>query len=180
MPIDKPKGSPKKMYIVAFIAVLAVAIVAIYAATAHATVPVVAIGDRVSVYYTGMFTNGTVFGYNAVGQPLVFTVGSNALIRGFEYGVVGMKLNETENITLQTNQAYGQVNQSLIITVPRTEFGNKSITVGVAVNSSSGQHGFVTAVNETTVTFDFNPPLAGKTLVFDIKVVAIQKGNKTQ
>jgi FKBP-type peptidyl-prolyl cis-trans isomerase 2 len=136
---------------------------------------VVQAGDNISVYYIGSYANGTVFNSNIGKQPLNFTVGAGQLIAGFENGVVGMGLNQTKNITVQPSQGYGFVNQSLIISVPRTDFGNQSLSLGLAFKISTGQQGIITAINATNVTVDFNPPLAGKTLMFQIRVVSIKK-----
>ncbi len=166
----------KPIYAAAVVAILAV-IGVIYLATNSSAAPtVVAIGDNVSVYYTGTFQNGTVFDSNVGKQPLTFIAGSGQLIPGFDQGVIGMALNQSKTITVPPKEGYGLVNQSLIVVVPRSVFGNQSITVGMMVKSTgNGQQGLVTAVNATNVTIDFNPPLAGKTLIFQVKVVAINK-----
>lgn len=138
----------------------------------------VANGDTVSVYYTGTLTNGTQFGSNFGEQPLNFTVGANQVILGFNQAVLGMKLNETKNITIPANQAYGEVNQSLIVGVPLGKFQNSTVHIGEIVTEGySGQQiqGTVTAFNLTNVTVDFNPPLAGQTLIFKIKIAGIHK-----
>lgn len=140
--------------------------------------PVVGNGDTIEVYYTGTLTNGTVFDSNVGRQPLQFTVGSNQIIPGFDQGVLGMRLNETRNITIPASEAYGQVNPALIIMVPVSAFQNQTVQPGMIVtqNTSSGEaSGIITAVNATTATIDFNPPLAGQTLIFEIKVVGIEK-----
>lgn len=164
----------KPLYIVAVIAILIV----VYMGISYASVPVVAVGDSVSVEYTGTLTNGTVFDSSAGRGPLNFTVGSGQLIKGFDQGVVGMRLNEERNITIPANEAYGEVNPALIVQVPLPAFGNQTVKKGGFVaRKLNGQQvqGVVTAVNATTVTVDFNSPLAGKTLIFKIKVVAIHK-----
>ncbi len=168
---------PKWIY--AVIAAVVVVVILAYVLIGSATVPTVVNGDTVEVYYTGAFANGTQFNSNVGGQPLTFVVGSNQIISGFDQAVIGMKLNETKNITLQPSEAYGQVNPSLIMHVPLSIFGNQTVKVGsiVTSNSSSGVvQGRVTSVNTTDATVDFNPPLAGKTLDFTIRIVGIQKG----
>ncbi len=140
--------------------------------------PVVAVGDNVSVYYTGTFPNGTIFDSNVGRQPLQFTAGSRQLIRGFDQAVVGMKLDQTKNITLTPDQAYGQYNASLIVSIPRSTFKNQTPTLGMTVVQVSGnlqRRGLIILLNATNVTVNFNPPLAGQTLIFQIKVVQIQK-----
>ncbi len=140
--------------------------------------PVVAVGDTIGAYYTGSFVNGTKFSSNIGGPQLNFTVGAGNVIPGFDQGVVGMKLNETKTITLPPDEAYGQVNPSLIVKVPVSDFGNQTVTAGMFVTQTFNgkqSQGVVTAVNATTATLDFNQLLAGQTLVFTIRVVVIHK-----
>ena len=167
------KARIKPAYI-AIAVVAAVVIVGLMYATSSSA-QTVAVGDNVSVYYTGMFTNGTVFNTNVGGQPLNFTVGAGQLIKGFDNGVVGMRLDQNRTITVPVNEAYGPVNPSLIITVSRKLFGNQSVYVGEVVTNSQGQQGRVTMANATNVTVNLNSLLAGQTLIFRIEVVAIHK-----
>lgn len=157
-------------------AIILIGVIYMAMSSSGAAAQTVAAGDNISVYYTGTFQNGTVFDSNVGKQPLNFTVGSGELIKGFDEGVIGMKVNQTKNITLTPEEGYGLVNQSLIISVPKSVFGNQTISVGMQISNRNGQHGTVTEVNATNVTVDFNNPMAGKTLIFEIKVVAINKG----
>lgn len=171
----KKSAAVKPVYIIAGIIAAVIIIGAAYALTVSS--PAVVAGDNVSVYYKGSFTNGTVFNNNFnTSQPLTFIAGSNGLIRGFSNAVIGMKLNQTKNITLPVNEAYGPVNPAMIVSVPISVFGNQSNTlkVGGFVSSTTGATGVIDAINATNVTVNFNPPLAGKVLVFEIKVVKIQ------
>jgi peptidylprolyl isomerase len=163
----------KPAYILAAIVVVAVALAIAYF-TIGSSAQVVAIGDNVSVYYTGTLTNGTVFDTNVGQSPLSFTVGSSQIISGFSQGVIGMKLNSNRTLTLPPNEAYGPINQSLFITVPTSALGNESVAIGMHVTAPNGNQGVITAVTANNVTADFNPPLAGKTLIFQIQVVGIK------
>jgi peptidylprolyl isomerase len=169
-------------YLAAAIAIFIVAVIIIYFMVSSSTQQVVTAGDTVEVYYTGTLTNGTVFDTNVGKQPLEFTVGAGQMIKGFDQGVVGMKLNETKTITIPANEAYGEVNPDLIIQVPLKQFGNQTVSVGMTVTEESGgqqYQGQVTAVNSDNATVDFNPPLAGQTLIFTVKLVAIKPANST-
>jgi peptidylprolyl isomerase len=169
------KFSLKPVHGIAIAVVLAVLVVLAYVAISSSafSAPVVAVGDNISVYYTGTLTNGTVFDSNVGKQPLQFVVGSGQMIKGFDQGVVGMRLNETKNITIPPAQAYGEVNQSLIVQVPRSQFGNMTLSNGLEVSTSAGQQAVIKGFNATSVTVDFNPLLAGQTLTFQIRVVEI-------
>ncbi len=110
-PQEKPKASKLRLsYVIVAVVVIAVIIGVLYATSAPL---VVAVGDNVSVYYTGSLTNGTVFGTNVGGTPFNFIVRNasniinSTVIPGFDLGVIGMKLNETKNLTILASEAYG-------------------------------------------------------------------------
>ncbi len=167
-----PKIKPVYMIIVAVVVIAAIALVTI----GYASSSTVKVGDTIQVNYTGSFTNGTVFGSSAQSGPFNFTVGANQVIPGFDSAVVGMKVGEEKTVTIPANEAYGEINPALFISVPRYLFGNQSVYVGEQVTgTSTGRHGVITAVNSTNATIDFNSPLAGKTLVFNITVTKIVK-----
>ncbi len=171
----------EKKVIYMAVAVILIALVAslAFVASGVAAGQEVKNGDNVSVFYTGKFTNGTVFDTNVGGQPLNFTVGANEVIPGFDNAVIGMRVGESKNVTIPPSEAYGEPSANLIVEVPLSSFGNSTVTEGMGVTQTApnGQQfqGIVTSVNSTTATVDFNPPLAGKTLVFDIKVSSIGK-----
>ena len=174
------KKKNTKMYaIVAAVAVVLIVGAAYYLLVGSSSL-VAAAGDNVTVYYTGTFTNGTVFDSNIGKQPLQFTIGAGQVIPGFDQAVIGMQINQTKNVTLPVNEAYGPVNPSLIVTVPvnAIKIQNSTMTLGsIITRVVNGQQieGVVTALNSTTATINFNSPLAGKVLVFSIRVVAIRK-----
>lgn len=164
--------------VIATVIAIALIVVVYLTLSSSAQTPVVADGDNVQVYYTGSFTNGTVFNSNVGSQPFNFTVGSGQVIQGFDSAVIGMKLNQSKTVTIPANQAYGPVDPGLIISVPVKDFGNETASVGMAVvRTSNGQQtrGVITALNATNATVNFNSPLAGQTLVFEIRVVGIEK-----
>ena len=175
---NEPKKSRiSKKYALAVVVVI-VLLGAVYLEISSAAPSVVSDGDVINVSYTGSFTNGTVFSTNVGKQPMQFTVGSGQLIKGFDQGVVGMHVGQNKTITLTPSEAYGEVNSSLFVPVSANILGNQTLTVGMVLTRTTGtqqEEGLVTAVNATTATVDFNPPLAGKTLIFDIKVLSIHR-----
>lgn len=177
---QKKTTNRTQIYILIIVILIAAILGVAYMVTSNAgSTQVVANGDTIQVYYTGTLANGTQFDSNVGKEPLNFTVGANEVIPGFDQGVIGMKINESKTITIPPSEAYGEANPELIVKVPLSVFGNETVSVGMIVRSqsSSGQQvqGTVTSVNSTNATVDFNSPLAGQTLIFDIKVVGIEK-----
>jgi len=147
-------------------------------------------GDTVSVDYIGKLENGTVFDtsyaeiaknagiYNPQRpyEPLSFIVGADQMIKGFDEGVLGLNKGEEKELTIPPEKAYGPLLPEAIVSVPLSVLEKNNITaeVGMLLQTTSGM-GKVTAVNETHATVDFNHALAGKTLVFTVKVEKIEK-----
>jgi peptidylprolyl isomerase len=130
-------------------------------------------GDTVKVHYTGKLADGTVFDSPAGSEPYEFTLGQGQTISGFEQAVIGMKVGETQTITIPVDEAYGPRRDDLIVEIGRDRL-SPDINPEVGMQLTSGQ-GAVTIieVSEKTVKIDANHPLAGEDLTFDIELVEI-------
>jgi peptidylprolyl isomerase len=137
-------------------------------------------GDTVQVNYTGKLADGTVFD-SSLGEgrePLEFTLGQGQLIPGFEKAVLGMKVGQKKTVTISPAEAYGPHRDDLVIQMDRQD-------LPVGANPQVGQQlpmvrnnrlvlVTVLKVEGDTVTLDFNNPLAGKDLTFDIELLKIK------
>jgi FKBP-type peptidyl-prolyl cis-trans isomerase 2 len=137
-------------------------------------------GQTVSVHYVGTLNDGTEFdNSNTRGEPMSFQVGSGQLISGFDTAVQGMSIGESKTIKVSPDDAYGTVDDNAIQTYPSSMFpDNFQFSVGAHVQGSDDSGQPVTAristFNDENVTLDFNHPLAGKTLNFEIKLIDIE------
>ena len=137
-------------------------------------------GDNISLHYTGMLDDGTVFDSSEGGQPLNFTVGSGEVIEGFDAGVRGMEIGETKEISIAPDLAYGEYYEELVRVVPREAFPpNVTPAIGLAfeIELPSGQTMPVRIieVEGDNVTLDANHLLAGETLNFKIRLMSINE-----
>lgn len=130
-------------------------------------------GDKIQVIYTGYLEDGSVFDSNEGKDALSFEVGAGQVIKGFDDAVVGMKVGENKSITIKPEEAYGERHEEMVVKIPKTQFQGEEVKEGMMVSSNNGMQATVVAVNDNDVTLDFNFPLAGKTLKFDIKIAAI-------
>ncbi|EFD93064.1 MAG: peptidylprolyl isomerase FKBP-type [Candidatus Parvarchaeum acidophilus ARMAN-5] len=131
-------------------------------------------GDKIKVIYTGYLEDGSIFDSNKDKEPLSFEVGSGYVIKGFDDAVMGMKIGEKKVVDIPSDKAYGDRHDDMVIKIPKTQFeGMDEIKIGTAVSASNGMHATIIAVDENEATLDFNFPLAGKNLKFEIEVVAI-------
>lgn len=149
------------------------------------------IGDTVKVDYVGTLEDGSMFDTSIAAkaqeggvfdearpyEPLTVNLGKGEVIPWFENGIAGMKVGETKKITLTADEAYGQPREELIQKVPADTFSGSDIIpeIGKTYNFGIAQ-GTIKEVNETEITIDFNHPLAGKTLIFELTVTDIVEG----
>lgn len=140
-------------------------------------------GDVVHIHYKGTLEDGVQFdsSYDR-GEPITTTVGSGALIRGFDQALVGMEVGGVKNITIPAAEAYGERNNAAVAELAKTIFPTEfvdQITEGsvipLANRENPNTHFPATAleVKDETIVFDLNHPMAGKDLTFDIEVVDI-------
>lgn len=135
-------------------------------------------GDTVKVHYHGKLTDGTTFDSSAGRAPLEFEVGAGMMIPGFDAGVVGMIVGDKKTITIPAEEAYGPVQDELLMEFPMDRFPpDMKPEVGMQLNMSDGQGQqfpvVIADVKDDVVILDANHPLAGKELIFDIEMVDI-------
>jgi peptidylprolyl isomerase len=101
------------------------------------------------------------------------------MIPGFEQAILGMKVGESKTVTIPADEAYGQYRDDLVRVINREELTNiPNPEVGQQLYGSQTDGttitGTITNVTNTTITVNFNDPLAGKDLTFEIKLISIQ------
>ena len=74
-----------------------------------------AVGDTVSVHYTGMLEDGTEFDSSEGGEPFQFTIGAGQVIEGWEQGIPGMLVGGTRELTIGPDLAYGEAGAGGVI-----------------------------------------------------------------
>ena len=137
-------------------------------------------GHTVSVHYKGTFPDGTEFDNSRIrGEALSFEVGSGRMIRGFNDAVVGMAKGETKTVTLQPETAYGMPEKDAFQNVPKTAFGEDfAFELGGMIKGNGPQGPFLAKIHEVQdeeIILDFNHPLAGKELNFEIELVSVDE-----
>ena len=138
-------------------------------------------GSKIRVEYEGKLEDGTIFDSSKHGDhshPLEFEVGSGQIIKGFEEAVIGMCIGDEKEIKLQPSEAYGEHNPQLIKEVPKNEFpaGVKlepGMVLGMSLPNGVQIPARIVEVKEENVTLDLNHPLAGKVLIFKIKILEV-------
>jgi len=145
----------------------------VWVATAAAEDRMAKDGDKVAIHFTGSLEDKTVFDTSEDREPLEFTLGDKNLIPGMTNGVRGMKVGESKTITIPPEEAYGPYDEKLLHEVPIKNLP-PGVTVGTPVRNPQGNMELVKEIKGEIAILDENHILAGKTLIFDIKVVNIK------
>jgi peptidylprolyl isomerase len=143
-------------------------------------------GDKVKVHYTGRFENGDVFDSSECADddcgcaagPLEFTIGEGEVIPGFEMGVIGMNVGDSKTLNIPVDEAYGDRHDEMVAVVEREHIpAELTPVVGMRleVTQEDGKEFpvIITEVTDSHVTLDANHPLAGRDLIFDIRLMEI-------
>ncbi len=140
---------------------------------------VVSSGKKVSIEYSLKLEDKSVVDTNVGTEPLTFIQGSRNLLPALENALEGMKIGESRQVTVTPEEGYGPVDKNAVIELDKEQFSQDELEIGTVLQSlnSDGQpiYAQVAEIKEKTILLNFNHPLAGKTLYFDIKVLDIQE-----
>lgn len=135
-------------------------------------------GDIVKIHFTGKLEDGTVFDSSEKNKPLKFKVGNGSVIQGIDDSVIGMKINQEKTIHISSDKAYGAIEKELIISVERSTLPKGlelKLDQELQIPNEDGNSITVriTKITDKLIELDGNHPLAGKNLIFDIRLVKI-------
>lgn len=148
------------------------------------TKPTVAEGKLVSLQYTLTLDDQSVVESNVGDKPLTYTHGSRQLVPGLEKALEGMTAGDTKQVTVAPVDGYGEADPKALQEVQKQLIPPDALKVGTRLQGKtpSGRtvYPLVAEVKDETVVLDFNHPLAGKTLHFDIKVLDVQQDKQEE
>ena len=129
--------------------------------------------SKVAIHYT-LTVEGKVEDTSKNRGPLEYTQGAGQIIIGLEKALEGLKAGDKKSVDIEAKEAYGEVKPEAKRRLPKTAITNiESMKVGDIVGASANGHTFRAKITDTEVELDFNHPLAGKTLHFDVEVVSV-------
>ena len=136
----------------------------------------VAPGKTVQIHYT-LTVDGREVDSSNGGEPLVYEQGKGNIIPGLEHQLEGMSVGEKKHVIIGPDDAYGPVNPNAFVNVPVEKLPPEARQPG-AVVTAPGEQGqtmraMVVDVKDNQATLNFNHPLAGKELAFDVEVVDV-------
>ncbi|KEA64524.1 FKBP-type peptidyl-prolyl cis-trans isomerase SlpA [Marinobacterium lacunae] len=133
-------------------------------------------GKSISLNFAIKLQDGQVVDSNFDRDPVSFTFGDGNIPEGFEQAMLGLKAGEHVELTIAPERGFGQHNPSNIQVMSRSDFDDMELEPGlvIAFKEPGGEiPGVITEFNEERVMVDFNHPLAGKTLLFEVRITAV-------
>jgi len=111
-------------------------------------------------------------------KPAKMVMGDGSLTPNFEKCLLGLNKGEKASFTLPANDAFGMPNPDNIYHVDRSKFDasmelKEGMIMGFAQPDGSELPGIIRAVEGLSVTVDFNHPLAGQTVIFDVEIIDV-------
>ena len=136
-------------------------------------------GRRVTLHFALKLDDGRVVDSNFEGQPASFTVGDGNLPVGFEQAILGMTAGDEGVFRIPPAKAFGMPNPENHQSFPRSKFSDdaelqEGLVMSFADAGNSELAGVVTTFDDERVYVDFNHPLAGKELLFQVKVIQVE------
>ncbi|MDR3347386.1 MAG: peptidylprolyl isomerase [Helicobacteraceae bacterium] len=128
--------------------------------------------------------SGEMIDSNKGGDPLEFLMGAGHIVQGLEEAIAQMSEGESKTLIVPSAKAYGIYDESAVENVDIEQFAGIELTHGMTLygEADDGQSVRVTVktIGDKSVTIDYNHPLAGKDLSFDVKVIKTREATSRE
>jgi len=146
----------------------------------------VADGMVVGLHYSLQLEDGQVIDSSEGLEPLYFLQGHGQIVPGLEQKLYGMAVGDEKRVVVAPAQGYGEYRDDAQQVIDRDEFPPEvDLVIGTPVELYDPESGdtidaFIAEIDDTEVVLDFNHPLAGKSLNFDVQVVDVRRATESE
>lgn len=135
-------------------------------------------GSEVIMHFALKLEDGTVADSTDGTEPLRFVMGDGTLIQGLELALYGLKAGDRQTLLIGPDVAFGARDEEAIHDMPRSDFPadmdlEPGLIIGFSTPAGDEVPGAVVDLSESTVTVDFNHPLAGHEISFSVEIVGV-------
>ena len=136
-------------------------------------------GTRIFLNFSLSLEDGSEVDSNFGGEPVDFVYGDGSLLPGFEYLLLGMTAGQRNMFTVLPENSFGQPNDNNVQCLPRDQFDDDvELEIGLVFSFADvggGElPGMLISFDEDEVTVDFNHPLAGRKILFDVVIHRVE------
>jgi FKBP-type peptidyl-prolyl cis-trans isomerase SlpA len=138
----------------------------------------IGVGSTITLHLSLTLEDGMVAESSFDDEPITFTMGDGTLVHGLELGLYGLSAGDTQRLQLTPEQAFGLYDPANAHQMLRAEFASDiELQPGVIIEFVSQEGdaipGTVISFNDEYVELDFNHPLAGHTIIFDVEIIDV-------
>lgn len=134
-------------------------------------------GARVTLHFSVSLADGPLVDTTKNGDPASFTFGDGSLLEGFEQSILGLKVGDRRSVFLTPEQGFGPYNDDNVQRFPVSQFADMALEPGLIISFADAARaelpGVVKEVTAEWVWVDFNHPLAGRDLNFEVEIINI-------
>ncbi|WP_366139472.1 peptidylprolyl isomerase [uncultured Endozoicomonas sp.] len=136
-------------------------------------------GSKVTLHFSLKLEDGVLVDSTLEGKPASLVIGDGNLPEGFEESLIGMSVGEDRVATIPTEKAFGMPNPNNVQRIPRGSFTietelEEGLVVFFADAANNELPGVVRSFDDEVVEVDFNHPLAGHSLLFEVQIIDVQ------
>jgi len=136
-------------------------------------------GSSVTMHFSLALADGMLVESSFDDQPLSFVLGDGSLDKGLELALIGLRAGARQRLTLMPGQAFGERDESAIQLVPKSRFPEDmnleaGQIIGFAGENGEEVAGAIVAIEDQEVSVDFNHPLAGREISFDVQILNVE------
>ena len=136
-------------------------------------------GTKITLHFSLQLDNGDMVDTNFERDPAIFTVGDGNLLPGFEKALFGMLEGEHKTLVIKPEDGFGQRNPNNIQEIARSQFSpDMELSEGLMLSFADAQKtelpGVVQRYDDDIVVVDFNHPLAGRDILFEVAIIKIE------
>jgi len=143
----------------------------------------VSAGEEITIEYTLKLEDQTTVDSNVGDEPFKFIQGDHRIVPGLETALEGLKVGDKKQIKVTPEEGYGAVDPNAYQEIDKARLSPEAMVIGTLIEgrdpSGNPIRARVYEIKNSTVVLDLNHPLAGKTLIFEVKILGIQAGAKT-
>ena len=132
----------------------------------------------VTLHYRLGLTDDQVLEDNFDEEPMTVQLGRGEMAEGLELALLGLRTGEEQTIDIGPDLAFGYVDETLFRSIPRAEFDpelelGKGLIIEFSTEDGDTLPGTILDFDDTEVRVDLNHPLAGQTVRYSVKIVAV-------
>ena len=134
--------------------------------------------SRVTLHFALLLETGEEVDTTRRARPATFEMGDGSLLPGFEKALVGMQAGDDAQLLLDAADAFGEQNPGNVRLLGVDRFPGIELEPGLIVSFAAPDGelpGVVKKVFPSTVQVDFNHPLAGRRIIFDVSIIKVEK-----